>query len=225
MRIVILGAGTGVGKTYFSCCLAGVLAQNHPVLALKPVETGFASSSGGAPPPGSDASLLEQATLHVQHPRPHPLFAYADALSPHLAAERAAKPIDVQAISTWVATAEGAQPQATATLVETPGGAFSPLSATTTSFDLIDALDATRVVLVAADRLGTLHEVRVTAEAMSRRGRAPDCVVLSAPERIDASTGGNAHELTRLGIVDAAFTLPRSSPALHPALLALCASQ
>ncbi len=70
MRVVLLGTGTGVGKTTAACSLCrAVAAKNMAVLGLKPVESGFAPTPSGAPAEGSDAALFESSVFHVQHPR------------------------------------------------------------------------------------------------------------------------------------------------------------
>jgi dethiobiotin synthetase len=85
-------------------------------------------------------------------------------------------------------------------LVETAGGALTPLAPGITNFDLALALEPAVWILVAPDALGVLHDVSATLEALSARGRSPDVVVLSEAREPDASTGTNAAELRELGI-------------------------
>lgn len=200
MRVVILGTGTAVGKTCVTCDLArGLQSPEHPVLALKPIETGFAPSDDGRPLSGSDAAQLEAAAFHVQHPRPHPLYALRDGLSPHLAAEHDGRSIDAEAIQLWLGQAEQrASATSLITLIETAGGVFSPLSPTTRNCDLALALQADLWLLVAPDRLGVLHDVAATLGALPPRGRGVDCLVVVPSAIADASTGSNAQQLRRL---------------------------
>lgn len=201
MRVVILGTGTAVGKTSVTCDLArGLQSQEHPVLALKPVETGFAAAGDGSPLPGSDAAQLEAAVFHVQHPRPHPLYALRDGISPHLAAEHEDRLIDLEAIQLWLSRTEqqASSSPALVTLIETAGGMFSPLSPTTRNCDLALALQAELWLLVAPDRLGVLHDVAATLGALAPQGRRVDCVAVVPPTASDASTGSNAEQLRRL---------------------------
>jgi len=198
MRIVLLGTGTGIGKTRLTCRLAAALLPlARPVLPLKPVETGFPAGSGGEPAPGSDAALLEAAAFHVQHPRPHPLFAFPEPISPHLAAERAGRLISLQGILDWIASAEQQFPSVI-TLIETAGGAFSPLTATDRNVELARQLAADLLVLVAPDRLGVLHDVGAATAAMKAFDRSPDCVALGSLPVADVATDLNAFELRRL---------------------------
>lgn len=192
-RVVVLGTGTGVGKTHVACALLGELRHaGADVVGLKPVETGVGEGV-------SDASRLSEAAGRGAAP----LHGFADPVSPHLAARRARVRVDVAAIVRWVAGQA-----CSVTLVETAGGALSPLSDEAVQADLAAALAPARAVLVATDRLGVLHDVAATLEACRRRGVDP-VVVLSAPTVPDASTGTNAGELEGLGIATVSAVFPR----------------
>jgi dethiobiotin synthetase len=93
--------------------------------------------------------------------------------------------------------------------VETAGGVFSPLAKGTTNFDLARALEPCTWVLVAADALGTLHDVTATLEALRARGRPPDLLVMSASRTPDLSTGTNAGVLAELSVARPAAVLSR----------------
>src|SRR6185436_18542008 len=84
-RVVLLGTGTGVGKSFVIRALADALVRRCPsskVLALKPVETGRASDSSF-----EDARSLEAVSRPAPQ-KPHPLYGLTDPVSPHLAAQR-----------------------------------------------------------------------------------------------------------------------------------------
>ncbi|HEY8943664.1 MAG TPA: dethiobiotin synthase, partial [Polyangiaceae bacterium] len=102
------------------------------------------------------------------------------------------------------------------TIVETAGGVFSPLAKRTTNFDLARALEPCTWLLVAADALGTLHDVTATLEALRARGRSPDLVVMSASRTPDLSTGTNAGVLAELAIAHPAAVLSRGHSDLKP---------
>jgi hypothetical protein len=97
-------------------------------------------------------------------------------------------------------------------LIETAGGVFSPLSTTRSNLDLARALEPAFWLLVAPDALGVLHDLTATLIAMGERSRRPDAVVPTASRGIDASTGTNARELARLGVVQVAAALPPNNP-------------
>ena len=192
-------------------------APDVDVVGVKPVETGIASMArDGSPPPRSDARALERFSRGTLL-RPHPLIAFAPPISPHLAARRSKRRLEVRSLARALivhdATIRGWQ------VVETAGGVFSPLNATECNLDFARALDPSIWVVVAADALGVLHDVRATLTAMRACARSPDYVVLSAARRRDASSGTNAAELPRVGLPKPIAVLPRGddgSKALAP---------
>jgi dethiobiotin synthetase len=220
MRVVILGCGTGVGKTRLSVALLRALAaRGASVLGLKPIESGIelgvgADGEPAAAPLTSDAGALASAST-VRTSVLHPLYALRDPVSPHLAARVAGVQIDVARVAEWTAQAEAlVAPHVTSrsadwTVIETAGGVFSPLAPGVTNFDLASALEPAIWVLVAADALGVLHEVSATLKAMRACGREPEHLVLSSARAPDASTGSNASELSSLGIATVSAVLAR----------------
>jgi len=217
MRIVVLGCGTGVGKTRVSVAILRALASRGlQALGLKPIESGISREQGElAPPAGSDAAALSAAGS-IQTQILHPLFALPDPVSPHLAARSQGFELKLEGVSAWVKEAEAnvaphvLPHSAHPTLVETAGGVFSPLGVGLTNFDLAQQLEPAIWVLVAADALGVLHDVTSTLKAMRASGREPDHVVLSGAREPDASTGSNAAELATLGIVTPSAVLARN---------------
>lgn len=199
-RIVVVGTGTEVGKTRLSVALARALRRRGATLALKPVE------SGGS----ADAQAF-----HVENPfhvEPHPLFALARPLSPHLAARLEGRHIDLAEVARWVreqelrlTTYDTTSPYVFS-LIETAGGVLSPLSREARNLELARALEPATLLLVAPDSLGVLSSLGATLLALRALGREPDLVALSAA-RQDDSTGTNAAELRDLGIAEPAFVL------------------
>jgi dethiobiotin synthetase len=147
-----------------------------------------------------DAGVIAFAAGHAPKLSP---WRFSRAVSPHLAAREAGAELDVARVTSWV---EGEQlaSGASVTLIETAGGAFSPLAAGLTNVDLARALEPALWVLVAPDALGVLHDVTATLRALPR---APDAVVLSGARSEDQSSGTNAAELLRLGICEVHETL------------------
>jgi dethiobiotin synthetase len=219
-RWVVLGVGTGVGKTYVSRTLVeGLARMGHAVAGLKPVETGVNPSDAV----GTDAATLARAALHVKHPQPHPLYAFRDPVTPALAARREHVNIDLARIKGWLAEARPNEPEvAMHTVIETAGGVFSPLGDNLTNLDLAIAAGDATWLLVAADRLGTLHDVSATLRAMRATGARPDHLVLSAPAQPDESTGTNAAELRRMPGMPPIIELSRD--ATEPLVAALLGS-
>src|SRR5689334_11303421 len=103
-RIVILGTGTGVGKTHVSLALGRALAARRSAGAqprrfalLKPIESGF------SPDAPSDASRLAAESRAISLPSDHPRYALAEPISPHLAARRAGLSIEIPVVQRWLA--------------------------------------------------------------------------------------------------------------------------
>lgn len=195
MRVVILGTGTNVGKTYVTACLARSLTARASVLALKPVESGVALGETG------DAGTIALAANHPPALSPWRLLR---GVSPHLAAREQQMVLDVAAVASWVQEQErAARPRIS--LVETAGGAFSPLAPGATNVELAQALEPALWLLVAPDALGVLHDLTATLRALPR---PPDAVLLSSARGHDASSGTNRTELMRLGICEVLEELP-----------------
>lgn len=176
--VVVVGTGTDVGKTHVTCALLRVLAERG--IAWKPIESGVTSES-------SDSARLAGAGEVVPA-----LYSFPEPISPHLAARHAGVVIDRARILERAGSLRGAHD---VTLIETAGGLLSPLDVGFTNADLVRELAPERVVLVAPDRLGVLHDVAATIGAARTKGVNVDAIVLSAPESADASTGTNEHEL------------------------------
>lgn len=186
--VFVIGTGTDIGKTHVTRALA--LAAGAP--AWKPV------TSGGN----------EDVVRLAAEP---PLHALSAPVSPHLAARMEGITLDAHVMA--AAAAERARGVARL-LVESAGGLYSPLSDRETNADVARALAAVapvKVLLVAPDRLGVLHDVAATLRAAHADGIVVACVALSAPAHPDASTGTNAAELVRVGAAREVVTFPRAS--------------
>jgi dethiobiotin synthetase len=200
MRIVVLGTGTDVGKTYVTACLARGLREHAPVLALKPIESGVVPGVAG------DAGTIAEGAGHMPILSP---WRFPRPVSPHLAAREQGVTVDVYQVASWVAEQE-AQAAAAISLVELAGGAFSPLGAGVTNVDLASALEPAVWLLIAPDALGVLHDVGATLRALPR---APDALLLSGARKTDQSTGTNAAELASLGIANVLDVVPAGATA------------
>lgn len=187
MRIVVAGTGTGVGKTTFSVALLRALrASGRAAVGWKPVETG-----GDA-----DARALAGAAGATEPPAGVRLAA---PLAPSIAARLEGRvvelaPLVVEARSLGAATE--------VLVVETAGGLFSPLREDgTTNAELAVALRPDVFVLVAANRLGVLHDVEACRRALAAMELGVDVVILTGAAARDASAEWNAVELRRVATV------------------------
>jgi len=169
---VVVGTGTEVGKTFVTSSLVrAARAAGHNAIGLKPIQTGNDTPS--------DAELLGAASGQLIPP----LYAFPAPESPHSAARRAGSRIELSPICEWVTRHSRAF-----TLVETAGGAFTPLQVGTTNADLAVALRADGLIAVCAARLGILHDTGSMLLALA--GRYPQlqvrAVVVSGADHDEA---------------------------------------
>jgi dethiobiotin synthetase len=220
-RIVLVGTGTSVGKTHVACALIRAWGEREiPAGGLKPVETGVSPDEANG---SSDQERLWRASaaFHVKRLAPpgfhvkRSLYPFPLAVSPHLAARTAGVRIDLGAIRRWIA-----EQDAPIVVVETAGGFFAPLGPGLTNLDLAKALRPNVLILVAADRLGVLHDITAALGLAAARGCNVDATVLCASQPPDLSTGTNAAELDHLGVVHPLSTFPRASED-HPTTRAI----
>lgn len=206
--MVLLGTGTDVGKTYFGRLLAAsYVAQGGSCLALKPVESGVAEVALDA------AGLRAAASLGSE-----PCYSFSPPISPHLAARQVGVTLDLDEIYAFVERWESRLvedlPTPRLSLVETAGGAFSPLSDETVNFDLAQRLDPAIFVLVCPDALGVLHDIGAALRAMHQR--LPDILVFCEAREADASTGTNPTEFLKVVLpqVQKALSVPDWFPSV-----------
>ncbi|MBV8733529.1 MAG: dethiobiotin synthase [Solirubrobacterales bacterium] len=207
----VTGTDTGVGKTVLAAALAaGLRARGVRVAACKPVITGLEEPT----PPGwpADHELLARATGRAA--REVALFGYGPPVSPHLAAELAARPIDPGELERRiVAVAAGAD----LIVVEGTGGLLVPLS---DGYDIRRLATSLGLPLLIAARpgLGTINHTLLTLESARAAGLRVAAVVLTpwppSPDRMERS---NRATIAALGGV-AVEVLPRIACA-DPSLL------
>ena len=181
-----------MGKTTATAAwLRSARAAGVSVVGWKAIETGG----------DDDQRLLGEACgVHIparyQNPRP---------VSPHLEARGVGQRIEAAAL--WERLSALVAEHGNV-IVELAGGAFSPLDDDgMTNADLLAALRVDRTVLVAANRLGVLHDV----EACRRAGLAFHALLLTRGHATDESVETNATELARrssVPIIDADFCRP-----------------
>lgn len=173
----ITGTDTEVGKTVATAALARCLRRcGIAVGVMKPV------ASGVVEPPGEDAVLLLDGAATEDDPELVCPCQYAAPLSPHLAAAREGRQVDLEAIC---AAYEALRARHSVMLVEGVGGWLVPLRATEAGppllvRDLASTL-ALPVLIVAANRLGVLNHTLLTVEAVLNAGLPCAGVILNNP--------------------------------------------
>jgi dethiobiotin synthetase len=165
VSLFITGTDTGVGKTFVACALLRALARHHAkVVGMKPVAAGALRHGDGWA--NEDTLALRAAsTVGVPGELDNPVLL-PEPLSPHIAAERAGRPITLGPI---VEAHRALTRLADVVVVEGAGGFLVPLSDTLTGADLAQALGLP-VVLVVGLRLGCLSHALLSTEAIAARG-------------------------------------------------------
>ena len=213
--LFITGTDTGVGKTYVATLIAAALrAAGQRVGVYKPAASGCRRESAGQV--SADAVALWHAAgcpgdLEQVCPQ-----RFAAAIAPHLAARAEGRTVDedqlFSAVRYWQETSD-------VVVVEGIGGLMSPVGPDTYVADLAAAFGYPLVV-VAADRLGVIHQTLQTlivAETF-REGLDVAGVVLNRAvgERPDASVAGNRAELENRAIAPVLATVPWQGRQFEP---------
>jgi dethiobiotin synthetase len=168
--------------------------RGRRVCGFKPIESGGDSDG---------LALAAASTFHVKQPAPYVL---RDPVSPHRAARLAGRAIDPQVVRESV---DALRSEADAVAIELAGGLFTPIGARRSNVDLVLAIAPTKVIVVAPDRLGVLHDVGACTRAAATTGLTIDGIVLDAPETPDPSTGTNAAELIEVTDIPILATIQR----------------
>jgi len=161
--VFITGTDTGVGKTVVACGLLRRLAATGiRAVGMKPVAAGIDEGSAC----NEDVLALEAAGNVTAPLRERNPYAFAAAVAPHVAAQRAAVLIELAMIrDAYLALTA----RADAVIVEGAGGALVPLDA---RHDMLDIAVSLRlpVLMVVGLRLGCLNHASLTALAIRARG-------------------------------------------------------
>jgi dethiobiotin synthetase len=187
--LFVTGTDTGVGKTFVSCALAAALrARGLRVGVMKPVETGVV----GEP---EDAVALRAAAGD-----PAPLddvcpYRLRAPLAPAVAARLEGATLDVDRL---VALIRRRTREADVFVVEGAGGLLVPVVGRVTWAEMAARL-ALPVLIVAANRLGTVNHCALTARVAAEAGLGVRGFVLSQPApQTDESAATNAETIASL---------------------------
>jgi dethiobiotin synthetase len=193
--LFITGTDTGVGKTFVACgILRDLRADGVRAGAYKPVCSGAEAGSGGTLH-WPDVDALSEALGGKFSPAQICPQCFTAPLAPPLAAAREGRHIDP---SLLISGRDWWSGQVDVLIVEGAGGLLSPIGEGVSNADLARQL-AYPVVVVAADRLGTINHTLLTVEAALARGLRVAGVILNRTnDPPDASAESNRDELSRL---------------------------
>lgn len=161
----VTGTDTGVGKTETACGLIHALQDaGWSSIGMKPVAAGARRVAGRLR--NADADRLDIASRTRAPQRLRNPYLFAPAIAPHIAADEAGIPIDIDLL---VDRCRELAHRADLVVVEGAGGFRVPLSDASDFGDLAVRL-ALPMILVVGMRLGCLSHALLTVEAIERRG-------------------------------------------------------
>jgi dethiobiotin synthetase len=192
--LFVTGTDTGVGKTFVACALAhGLRARGRRVAVMKPVETGV----DGAPEDGLRLRAAAGDPAPLDDVCPYRLRA---PLAPAVAARLEGVALDVERLVALVARRAA---EADVLLVEGAGGLLVPIAGRATWADLA-ARAGLPLLVVAANRLGTVNHCALTARVAAAAGLTVRAIVLSQasadPDPSAATNADTVRELTGLPV-------------------------
>lgn len=198
------GTDTDVGKTYVACLAASeLLHSGRCVAAYKPVASGCVMS--GDQRLSEDAFALWEAVARrgaLDDVCPQRFLA---ALAPPAAAAAEGQCVDELLLVRGIEAISGG---ADWVLVEGAGGLLSPLSDRWLNSDVAAKLDA-ELVIVAANRLGAIHQVLAAVLAAKALGLPVLGIILNQlSEHADPSTATNAATIRRFTAVPILAEVP-----------------
>lgn len=187
--IFIAGTDTDVGKTYTAAQIARSLhKQGIAVGVYKPVASGCVRSANAELIAEDAVQLWEAAgqprTLAEVCPQRFEL-----PLAPPEAAAAEGKEVDPQLL---ISGLDSWRQDSEVLIVEGAGGLFSPLAEGLLNIDLAKQVGG-KLVIVAANRLGVIHQTLATCAAAAHHDFAPSAIILCSPsEQTDESVSSNA---------------------------------
>ena len=163
--LFVTGTDTGVGKTWASVALLHALrARGLAATGMKPVASGCVATPAGLR--NEDAEALIAASEPAPPYADCNPFALAEAIAPHVAAERAGMAITLAPIEAAYARLAT---RAERVVVEGAGGWMAPLAHDLMQADLARALGLP-VILVVGLRLGGISHALLSARAIRADG-------------------------------------------------------
>ncbi|TWT82638.1 ATP-dependent dethiobiotin synthetase BioD 1 [Planctomycetes bacterium CA13] len=193
-RLFISGTDTDVGKTFVGCLLAEHFRYSGKQVGVyKPVASDCRTE-------GDEIIAEDAQSLWIAAGKPRTLKEvcpqkFFAPVAPPQAARAENKTVDqtqlVRGIDCW-------NDQSDVLIVEGAGGLFSPLADGFLNADLVKQLGPIDVLIIAANRLGTIHQTLATCIAAKSIGITPIGIVLSdVTKSLDQSTEENESEIAK----------------------------
>jgi dethiobiotin synthetase len=215
--LFVTGTDTGVGKTVAAAALMLRYRDGPRRLRYwKPIQTGIEHDDDTATVRALIGRRVDPAIAPgLQHEDEGRVVdagvRLAHALSPHLSARRAGRPIDIETLLQPLAGAV----ESDRVIVEGAGGVLVPLNESVMMVDLMVRL-ALPALIVARSGLGTINHTLLTVEALRSRSLTVAGVLMVGPPNAE-----NAEAIATYGRVPVVGTLPWLDPLTPEALAAI----
>jgi dethiobiotin synthetase len=212
----VTSTGTDVGKTFVTAGLIHTLrASNQAVAALKPVVSGYDSSTVETSDPAVLLAALGRPVAAEEIERIAP-WRFRAPLSPDLAAAREGRTI---AFEELIAFSRAAIEKTNGILfIEGVGGIMVPLDANRTVLDWMAALDIP-LLLVVGGYLGTISHTLTAIDVLTQHKLSITAIVVSESERNPVELAETVASIARFSNGADVIGLPRLPAGItqHPA--------
>jgi len=209
------GTDTDVGKTFTAALVASALlarrlhqptagGTGHRIGVYKPVASGCRRQ--GDEWIADDARTLWQAAGCPGTEQQVCPQKFAAPLAPPQAARQEGRSVDPvllrEGARCWEASSD-------VLIVEGAGGLMSPLAEGILNIDLAKQFDQAKLIIVAANRLGAIHQTLATCIAAEHAGLIATGIILcQVSPNADAALASNASEIVKYTTVPVIATLP-----------------
>jgi len=218
----VTSTGTDIGKTFVTAGLIRYMREsNQPVGALKPVVSGYDSSTVETSDPAVLLKALGHPVTAEEIARISP-WRFRAPLSPDLAAAREGRSIDFDEL---LAFSRRAIASATGPLfIEGVGGIMVPLDRERTVLDWMTELNIP-LVLVVGGYLGTISHTLTAVDVLAKRNLATAVIVVSEGDRDTVELEDTVASISRFAGSAGVVGLPRLPAGIkhHPAISRIAA--
>jgi dethiobiotin synthetase len=183
--VFITGTDTGVGKTTISAGLVQLINGTRPVFYWKPIQTGTVL--------GDDTRSVQELTNIPPESIVEPVYRFPEPLSPHMAAKKWGKTVDLEALMTVY---QSYQKREGFMVIEGAGGILVPFNDTVLQIEFIKQLGLP-LVIVAEDRLGAINQCLLTVKIAREESIEVLGVILTKAR----GNLGNAEAISQFGAV------------------------
>ncbi len=190
--IFVIGVDTNVGKTTVAAGIVKMLHGSKPVRYWKPVQTGTIV--------GDDTTDVKAATELPSECFMEPAYRFTDPLSPHYAAKKWNKRIDLDEMAK---TALAEMAEGTFLVMEGAGGLLVPYNEKELQIDFLQKVGLP-LLIITNDRVGAINQTLLTLHECERQNlKVLGVIVTKARGNL-----GNAEAITHFGKVDVLAEFP-----------------